>query len=136
MPDHDLPAGWHPAIPVDYLNPGSRVGKVYAAIADGPPLRVREQAWGSDSGDTQIVIELENFVGVASSELIDQLRLPELRAEPVLRLALHPTGARKLCLHLLTALAGTGDRVAGLAHEKTIEAMNEIGRQRQGDVDG
>jgi hypothetical protein len=124
---------WHDAVPVGYAakGDGDIPGRVYLGTSCGPTLRVREREVNDeDEHDRCIVLEFENCIGVASREALAPLGLIGPDIGDTLRLALHHDDAIRLCHNLVTALAGSGDEVAGLLHEKMVEAMIEIRRAR------
>jgi hypothetical protein len=109
---------WKEALPVDYLDNKSKIGRCYSAEIDGPPTMVRPIEKGS-----HIVIELEDFMKIAWRDLGHE------PPDYIMRLALPVSGARKLAYQLVHALAGSGDPIA----EKVLTCMNEvIERERNG----
>jgi hypothetical protein len=124
---------WQDAIPVGYRNDAASVvrGRAYLGTRRGPMLQVRERLVDDEGEDDScVVLEFENCIGVANEEIMDQLGLIGRNIGTTLRLGLHHHDAIQLCHNLITALASTGDRVAGLMHEKMVEAMIEIRRAR------
>jgi hypothetical protein len=124
---------WKDALPVDYLNRVSRIGKVYVGVSSPePPLRLKEEE-PDDKGVRSIVIELEDIMSIAADDVAELLDLPKNGPPPpppppppILRLAIHLSGARKLCHNLISALADSGDQVAGLMRKKMLESMDEL----------
>lgn len=109
-------------IPISYLDERSKIGKVYLTGVEGPPLTFCPVSESSDN--MHLAIEFENHINVVSGE------------DPVMRLCMHISDARKLCHNLITALASSGDTISTLIKSKMDEAMNDcIMRKQREDQD-
>ena len=109
---------WKYATPIAYDLKTCKV--FHGAYSPSPPLRVKETSQ-YDERDC-IVIEFENDEKIASI----MLGFSPKDMDTHTRLALKPSCARKLCCHLIEALADSGDSVANRIRHSMRRAMAEL----------
>lgn len=123
--DEWKPAEWQEAVPLDYLNEKKKVGRVYAAVQKGPPLKVKEYEAGIDEdGPHCIVVEFEDLINEGAKSLGFAVK-----QESILRIALQFPGARRLCSQLIIGLAESGDKVANKIQFMMRQAVEEEGEK-------
>jgi len=114
---------WKPAIPVDYLDPDTKIGKVLVGKEKGPPLFVRQYDPEIDDKPDCLIIELEDFLKETAKELYG------IEKDEIMRLAIHLPGARKLCCHLIESLAESGDKVANRIQFMMRQAIESLEKE-------
>lgn len=117
---------WRKAAMVQYLDEERQLGSVKVGSYQGPPLMVRERQ-PEDTSTPVILMEFEDVMKTAAQEFG---LTEEFGEEPTCILALQLPSARKLCCHLIEALASSGDKVATRMKHMMLSAMADAKADR------